>query len=457
MPRPKFSLQSLLLFSLLTASVTTLVLHYPAWRAKVKLEGRFTGCDFNQQGTHFFTVTENNRISLYDLNGRQFFESEEPEYSYIWFSPAGRYAYIRIPGNPGLKVWSIEAQRWLEHSLFAQAKSVEFSPQDRFLFLELPQQMALIDLSPDKFQTPRFYPLNEWSPEATFSADESKLALVSKDRHFIPVQILDLATNEFNIVFPTTAASTVVFTNDLATFLYFNKQKRTVDVVDTKTKKARFSIPVPPPKINPSLENDDREYVRYEFDPYAEGIVVQAHGSDIFQMWDVRTGTLLKDFLPKATPPQEDIERSFVITPTRSYVLFDSMIRDFNLGPTQTLEIWSRPDFKLLNTVQDFSFHHIDPDSSTLRATQGNYVFTSPLEPPLFNIPGYAEVQFIPNSPDMLGNPKITAKWPRYTAGLHILHKYRPEPWWGLAWLPAFWTTLTFAILFLWNIFRRSK
>jgi hypothetical protein len=70
---------------------------------------------------------------------------------------------------------------------------------------------------------------------------------------------------------------------------------------------------------------------------------------------------------------------------------------------------------------------------------------------------GYLDFDEIPNRPDLLLGKTNQVKGDQYVDDIHILKKFRPEPWWGLAWLPEFWTTLVLAILFLWNLFRHSK
>lgn len=41
--------------------------------------------------------------------------------------------------------------------------------------------------------------------------------------------------------------------------------------------------------------------------------------------------------------------------------------------------------------------------------------------------------------------------------GFRILRRHRPEPWWGIAWLPEFWLTALFALLLLWSLVRDFK
>ena len=38
-----------------------------------------------------------------------------------------------------------------------------------------------------------------------------------------------------------------------------------------------------------------------------------------------------------------------------------------------------------------------------------------------------------------------------------ILHRRRPEYWWGLAWLPEFWLTAVFAAVLVWSVWRDRK
>ena len=40
---------------------------------------------------------------------------------------------------------------------------------------------------------------------------------------------------------------------------------------------------------------------------------------------------------------------------------------------------------------------------------------------------------------------------------LYFWTRRRPEPWWGLAWLPESWLTLLFAALLGWSLYRDVK
>jgi WD40 repeat protein len=103
---------------------------------------------------------------------------------------------------------------------------------------------------------------------------------------------------------------------------------------------------------------------------------------------------------------------------------------------------------RVLLVAWDGTVWDLDHDAPIYRLSHPIYRLSSP-------ILGVSEILQIPRCAEVFCARKATSDGSIDQP--FLLARTRPEPWWGLAWLPEFWTTLFLAAAFFWNLFRKPK
>lgn len=446
MIRPRYSLQSLLLLVLLAASAVSLFQNAPAWRT-----------DRVFPGTYGFVVSSNGNlfagrnpdlvsVTLYRTNGEVLCRTPALEYYIddIYFLYDEQYLVLNRLGKvgefgadairTGPVVWDIEARKWVSHWVFEPFETPVWSNDKRHILASLSSSdgancLRLIDAGSGEtrqsWKGPKLH--------ANFSFDSKLISLKTN----YSLEIWDVETLQCLQRFETHHGETFL-RYDFAYWAILDRPAARVSIYSRETGAAIFSLPVQEKLKSISLLSNTL-HVLYAT---SEGVLLE--------IWDIESGKLSRKFGPSGDPVDHSII-AWYYTPDAHLCVEVELLSD----RSNRMYVWDAKStqFKGSWVYRSRSFTSnlkvIDPD--------GN-IFRIPSKKPVAEVPGeFQDLSFIPKKEKLLATRYKYSPTEGGRTDLHLYSRHRPEPWYGLAWLPEFWTTLILAALFVWNLFRSPK
>jgi len=348
MRRPRFSLLSLILFTLLCGSATTLFLHYPAWRTLFKSEPNLWRHEVAPKGDYLLTMTSNSVSTLRKISGESVWEMPDSQASFdeklplVW---KHRQSADEIVDDRS--IWDLERNVWVDLGKVRTAHLDNTSSSSKFGTAIYEDIHSVFDVRTGRevLHWPRTRGRYVYS---NFSSDDRSVIRYTKTH----VEHWDLETKAKTNEFPLPKSAEFQFSQDHSLLVYPDEEKETIFVCDGRSGLSAFCIDV-----------------------------------------------------PNSEPSHDDHELMIALSPDNSFLLFWD-----NVEPIQYAQFWNIRERKMAFDFMEF--------------------YGSDLEILYFTF----------------HKQKLTTHFsnPHMNSQIDV-------------WLPAFWTTLTFAILFFWNLFRRVK
>jgi hypothetical protein len=442
---PRYSLQSLLLLVLLAASAVTLFQSSPAWRT-----------DRVIPGTYGFVVSSNGNlfagrnpdlvsITLYRTNGEVLCRLPKLEYyiddiyflneQYLVLNRLGKVGDFGADAiSTGPVVWDIEARRWVSHWVFEPFEKPVWSNDKRHILASLssseePNRLRLIDAGSGETR-------HSWKGpklHANFSFDSKLLSLKTN----YSLEIWDVETLQCLQRFETHHGETFL-RYDFAYWAVLDRQAARVSVQSRETGATIFNLPVREKLKRISLISNSL-HVLYAT---SEGVLLE--------MWDIESGKLSQKFGPSGEPFEHSII-AWYFTPDAHLCVEAELLSD----RANRIYVW---DAKSTQFKGSWVFRSRSFTSNLKVIDLDGKIYRIPSKNPAAEISGeFQDLSFIPKKENLLATRYKYSPAEGGRTDLLLISQHRPEPWWGLAWLPAFWTTLLLAALFIWNLFRSSK
>jgi hypothetical protein len=445
MRRPRFSLLSLLLFTLLGASSVTLYLHFPAWRTERVIPGPFDDLRVSTNGNIVAARIESqNEIRLYRTNGEWL--STIPNtgrfYEPHYFLDDPRYLQVVCRDNRmlldsgsqefNIAVWDIQDSRWITEWTFERGEHLHWSLDEKYILAyqysdDQNDRVRLIESKSGRT-------LRIWSELSLarpgFLPDGKRMWITT--RNYLEIVDLDSARTIMKVPGENVAnAALTHIAQEDATL-------KTIAVYRTGNTSPEFVVEYI--KTTLQVEIDNTELMVAQYDNTSLNI----------DFWNLETRKINRRMDPLELP----LNLGYRTAGRMDHYVVCTSGRDPPSSESEiTLDVWDGRTGERHGRWMYMAYRN-ESDFRVVDA-QGRHFVLPNHEPVAVMRERCSRLEFIPNTDTLVGiydeNDNRANK-----GDLVLISRHRPEPWYGLAWLPEFWTTLVLGILFLRNIFRRT-
>lgn len=448
MSRPRFSLLALVLFSLLAGSVVVLVKTFPVWRPIAMLPvSQFIYPA--PTGRYLLSHEVGGRV-LYDKNGMVIHRFQKSDPPLSRFSPGDVYLVKDDPieakaSAQCVELWNIAERKWAKPFWLEPDEEVFFTQRSRWAIARkdkytINNTIRLIDVTAGK-------EIHRWinsSRSDRFWCSLSKsgneaIILIHYENY---IERWDMETRK---LVATTQLSrsgeerwrSTIRSSDLDWIGLVRSGINRVQIFNTVTGQLASEINIGGKKWTQIphrmfLDGEHDELAVILDDSFAGGV------------WDLRTGQ--QKLTPFEAPPKKELSGGTLglASNGRYYGLFSGG----HLGPTW-VQLWDRETLSYRGErvmgafdIEVESALYIDRSLKLIDFHNNNTVT---------DLSAYLRSYFLP------GQGRIVSTQGSEDFAPHvILAPCRPKEWWGVAWLPAFWSTAVLVILFLWCVFWRK-
>lgn len=429
MPRPRFSLLSLLLFVVLTASLVSIFKNFDAWRTKPIGSKEMDNFHFSHCGDYVLARSDS-AICIWNAHSGELLKSifaNEPEViRYATMEPNNEEILIGYDGPKSKTVrmnWRTEdvLHTFEDALLFPRRPDILHSQDDgdyRHFFIHRP--------SPTKRIPIPFLP-----KRLLMAPDQSFVLCSGREQNVFVINWPD-GSLRFQLCFDNPGYSPVALSQDGQRAVMVLSDS--LLVFDTQTGSHLSSIPI---------DYDLNAWVTFLT---ADRILVASPTHNAIHVWDIQCGQLITE-----VPTHPGLQTAKLINGGRLLATFS--FTDTPRRPLPRCQIWSMPSLSLHS-----AHRYVCDIEETSRGTflEEEDFGLRELNGKCPDAPLSYQIDLINKKGDAaLCYPDAKA-WEEAASPRLLLSRQRPEPWWGLAWLPEFWTTLVLGILFLRNIFRRT-
>jgi len=425
---------AIVLFLLLIGSAATLVTHWPAWRVLARIGDSNLAVTISSDENWILTHEKNNDSLLIDTSGvvQRRFVFDEKIGSDGRFSTDSSHVEFAT-SNGTVNRYQIATGQWFKEKkpYYINEYASETLSDDGQYVLSKPSEAnaAFYELLTRKqlktwSSTDSQFPTIPWM-ELVPSGDGGSFLLIVGDHQSEIVEI-----PSFHVKAQIAASGIKRFKISPNRRWIASPIRQTlgysIAVYDTSDGRMKLKIPQ-------SLEVNGPTY--YSFSPDSLEICVVNPIMHFGEVWNIESGANQKLEMSKGT-----LEPFYGTAYFRGGGVLELLDHSGNL---KSVVIWDRKTGKYLFSGEASA---ISKDSKQIFARRRLFRPPDPLEKATFV--EYEAVYFLAD-PD-----RILARYEtELHRGLHLLARFRPEPWWGIAWLPEFWLTVIVAGAFLWILY----
>ena len=417
--RPQFSLLTLLLLTVFGASAVALYRDWAPWYVELVLQDTTSMATLSPDGTRVLVQDHSGEIRITDIATRAEIRIDEKSKGSIFMSPDQRYIFSASDGKTrildsitGTQVGEFTAEQ-------GYCFWVKFSEDGRQLASNLNGDVRVWSLPQGKL-------LEDWKSK---QAGVRFNPIVDKERIIGPFFL-----NNEVIILSTVQA-------DSGNFIRLRKLQG----------QSEIQIPEPVSGLDFKISRDGKQILGFKYYPV------------LLYLWDSTNGKLLisSKRAPNAgnyrifwRPDMMDDGRIMIILYDKTLKVSENRLWVWNPSANTSLEIKAptgddeaivSPDGSRIisYSTSDFTLMHLfDGRSGALLSNLDYNSYRNANRPNYLN-------EFSSDSSRFLcrANRDTTQVWRRH----------RPEYWWGIIVLPAFWTTLALFIALVWNTFRKPR
>lgn len=446
MSRQRFSLLSLLLFTLLGASSVTLYLHFPAWRTERVIPGPFDDFRVSTNGNIIAARTESkNEIRIFRTSGESLgtIPNTGRFYEPHYFLDDPRYLQIVCCNKLAdldsdnqyfnLAVWDIQEGRWVSKWIFEPGEHLRWALDEKYILAyqysgDQTDRVRLIESKSGRT-------LRTWSELSLarpgFLPDGKRMWITT--RKYLEIVDLDSARTVMKVPGENVAnAALTHIAQEDATL-------KTISVYRTGNTSPEFVVEYI--KTTLQVEIDNTELMVAQYDNTSLNI----------DFWNLETRKINRRMDPLELPLNLGYR---TVGRMDHYVVCISGRYPPSRESEIALDVWDGRSGERHGRWKYMAYRN-EPDFRVVDAEGRHFVIPNH-EPVAVMRENCSKLEFIPNSDTLVGIYDEDDNHAK-KGDLVIISRHRPEEWYGLAWLPEFWTTLLLALLFLWNLFRRAK
>jgi len=444
MRRPRFSLLSMVLFTLLCGSAVALWMHWPAWRPVATVGGSHVDYRIDSSRSLILVRDQTGDFhDLFDSNGNriQHFAADPASESGMFSEQGACIEFSPIDKSRPTRLWRIASQRWeeaprkKEAPIFSDGNGEELSLNGNWLLAKPSNSgvelwsFTLFEAAGRKAVAQRTFKQTEGIPAVFFyELGGGRDAICYQFLEYC--ELREIPSLKLLLTFPSSADTRC--SSDGRWLACEIWTESLIKIYDLNTGDLRHSL-----AHRPGTGPFDRS-VAIRFSPDNDELYAVDNGSHFAVRWSLPNWHETEFEVAKSS---DGFRVLMGVTFSKDGLRIDAWDKHYNLG---WLTSWNRKTGALIYDGTTAAMTH---DAAPLRLidAEGN-LLAPPATQPIARFNDEDRFEFFADRDRILVHSE--------SDGLKIYGRHRPEAWWGIAWLPEFWSTIVFAGLFGWNLWR---